>query len=115
MKKKRLLTRYDRLITFVRRKAVDIVKDKFMSFLETDKDSSKNYAERNWKNKAKQLQIKCKAIREIKARTNWDDRKITESQEDYYKRWRVGNFWSIIYIKYESISNKNKTLSAKER
>ena len=45
MKKKRLLTRYDRLITFLRRKAVDIVKDKFMSFLETDKDYSKNYAE----------------------------------------------------------------------
>ena len=29
----------------------------------------------------------------------------------YYKPGRVGNFWSNSYIKYQSISDRNKTLS----
>ena len=37
-----------------------------------------------------------------------------EEEENYYKPVRVSNFCSNSYIKYESISDKNKTLSVKK-
>ena len=33
---------------------------------------------------------------------------IIESEEDYYKPVRVGNFWNNNYIKYESNADKHK-------
>ena len=35
-----------------------------------------------------------KVIRQIKARINRDIKKIIESEEDFYKPAREGNFWS---------------------
>ena len=37
-----------------------------------------------------------------------------EEEENYYKPVRVSNFCSNSYIEYESISDKNKTLSVKK-
>ena len=37
-----------------------------------------------------------------------------EGEENYYKPVRVSNFWSNIYIEYESNGDRNKTLSLEE-
>ena len=47
--------------------------------------------------------IKNKVIRDIRNLFNHD--------EDFYKIFRVGNFWSNNYIEYETKRDKNKTLS----
>ena len=41
-------------------------------------------------------------------------RNLFEHKEDYYKPVRAENFWSNIYIEYESNIDRNKTLSVKE-
>ena len=90
-----------------------------MSFLETDKDHSKNLP---GKKSRKQLEDKAvrqikfpdrKKKRQIKARINRDFWKIVEVEEDNYKPERVGNFWNNDYIKYESNGNKNKPCQSK--
>ena len=66
----RLLKKYDWLINYFYekiKKTVDILRDKFMSFLETDNDYIKKYAERNRENISED-----KAIGLIKARLNGD-------------------------------------------
>ena len=51
----------------------------------------------------------------VKHRIIRDIRNLIEyEEEDYYKPFREGNFWSNNYIKYESNSDKNKTLSVEE-
>ena len=59
-----------------------------MSFLEIDKNYSKNL-----RGKKSRKQLENKAIRQFKARINRDIRKIIESEEDSYKRVIVGNIW----------------------
>ena len=41
--------------------------------------------------------------------------KIIESEEDYYKPVRVGNFWNNNYIKYESNADKHKNQRINQR
>ena len=104
----RLLTKYDRLINYFHekiKKTADILRDKFMSFLETDNDYIKKYAERNRENISED-----KAIRIIKARLNGDIKKIIELKEDYYNPVRVCNFSNNNYIEYESNGDNHKTL-----
>ena len=55
-----------------------------------------------------------KIIKAIKGRIVRDIRSLFEQEEDYYKPVRVGNFYSTNYIKYESNSDRNKSLSIKE-
>ena len=45
--------------------------------------------------------------RQIKARTNRDTRKVIESEEDYYKPVKVGNFCNNNYIEYKSNGDKH--------
>ena len=49
----------------------------------------------------------------IKGRVIRDIRRLFEHEKEkyYYKPVRVGNFWSNNYIKYESNSDRNTTLS----
>ena len=51
--------------------------------------------------------IEDRAIRDIR-------NLFIHEEENYYKTVRVGNFWSINYIEYESNGNRNKILSAEE-
>ena len=90
-------------------KTVDILRDKFMSFLETDNDYIKKYAERNRENISED-----KAIGLIKARLNGDIKKIIDLKEDYYNPVRVCNFSNNNYIEYESNGDNHKTLLMKE-
>ena len=59
-------------------------------------------------------QSEDKIIKAIKGRIVGDIRSLFEQEEDYYKPVRVGNFYSTNYIKYESNSDRNKSLSIKE-
>ena len=52
--------------------------------------------------------IKDRILRDIKNLFEHE-----EEEENYYKSVRVSNFWSNNYIKYESIDDRNKTLSLK--
>ena len=40
--------------------------------------------------------------------------KNEKEEENYYKQLRVSNFWSNNYIEYNSISDRNQTLSVEE-
>ena len=51
--------------------------------------------------------MKYKIIREV-----WNF--FENEEENYYKPVRVGNFWCINYIEYESNTDRNKTLSIEE-
>ena len=56
-----------------------------------------------------------KEYKAIEDRTIRDIRNLfIHEEENYYKTVRVGNFWSINYIEYESNGNRNKILSAEE-
>ena len=59
-------------------------------------------------------QSEDKIIKAIKGRIVGDIRSLFEQEEDYYKPVRVGNFYSTNYIKYESNSDRNKSLSIME-
>ena len=51
----------------------------------------------------------------IKDRIIRDIRTLFEQEEkDYYEARRVGNFWNINYIEYESSGDRNKNVSVKE-
>ena len=66
----------DQLINFYEqiKKTVTIFKEKFMSFLETDKDYRKKI-----RGKKLRKQLKDKIFRENKAKINRDIKKVTES------------------------------------
>ena len=53
--------------------------------------------------------IKDRILRDIE--NLFEHKKV---EENYYKRVRVSNFWSRIYIEYESSGDRNKTLSVEE-
>ena len=57
-----------------------------------------------------------KETKAIKDRIIKDIRNLFEhkEEENYYKPERVSSFCSINYIEYESISDRNKTLSVEE-
>ena len=56
-----------------------------------------------------------KETKGIKDRILRDIKNLFEHEEEnYYKLVRVNNFWSNNYIKYESNSNRDKTLSVEE-
>ena len=55
---------------------------------------------------------KPKAIKVLRGIENISEHE--EEKENYYKPVRVSNFWSNNYIKYESNSDRNKTLSVEE-
>ena len=57
------------------------------------------------------LKKENKEIRDIIIR---DIRSPFEQEDHHYKPMKVGNFWNIIYIEYESNGSRNKNVSLKE-
>ena len=59
------------------------------------------------------MQSKGKVIKAIEGRIIRDIKNLFDQEEDYYKLIRAVIFWSNNYIEYESIRDRNKTLTIK--
>ena len=65
------------------------------------------------KNRKKERNLRKKKLNErlIKEIIIRGIRTLFEQEEDHYKPKRINNFWSNNYIEYESIGDKNRSLS----